>query len=186
MKYISSLLLALGLFSAPLAAASNPQPTIGVVNFSQCLTDSKVGKYEQSSFENVKKQMAVLIEDTERQINEINAQFNDPEYMDGLSPEAEDDLKAKFRTLNEEMTRHQTDYYQKLNQANIRILQTLGATIQQAAERVAAEKRLSMVINKDAFFFYMPTLDVTSLVVAEMDKNFESNTKKQVAAASGG
>lgn len=184
MKQISILLLALGLINVPLAAApsNNQTPTFGVVNFNQCVSDSKIGKHEQANFESIKKQMTVLIEETEKEINEINLKFNDPEYMDGLSPEAEDQLKTKFRLLNEEMSRHQNDYYQKLNQANMRILQSLGIIIQQAAERVAAEKHLTGVINKDAFFFYMPTLDVTNLVIVEMDKTFDSNTtKKQVA-----
>ncbi len=184
MKQISILLLALGLVSSPLAAAtaSNQSPTFGVVNFNQCVSDSKIGKQEQANFDSIKKQMTVLIEETEKEINEINLKFNDPEYMDGLSPEAEDQLKTKFRLLNEEMSRHQNEYYQKLQQANMRILQSLSMIIQQAAERVAAEKHLTGVINKEAFFFYTPTLDVTNLVIAEMDKTFDSNVaKKQMA-----
>lgn len=183
MKMICTLLLAVGLMSAPLVASA-PQPNVGVVNFSQCLTDSKLGKQEQASFESLKKQMTALLEDTEKQLNEINAKFNDPEYMDGLSPEAEDELKTKFRTLGEEMNRHQNQYYQVLNQANMKIVQGLGVSIQQAAERVAKEKHLTMVINKEACFFYTPTFDVTSFVIADMDKNFEADSnKKQIAKA---
>lgn len=177
-----TLLLALGLFSAPLVAASTPQPSVGIVNFSQCLSDSKVGKQEQASFEGLKKQMTALLEDTEKQLSEIAAKFNDPEYMDGLSPEAEDELKTKFRTLNEEMNRHQNQYYQVLQQANMKIVQGLSGNIQQAAERVAKDKHLTMVINKEACFFYAPTFDVTNFVIAEMDRTFEADaSKKQVA-----
>lgn len=182
-KTFVPLLLALGLMSAPLAAASNPQPTVGVVNFSQCLTDSKFGKQEQASFEALKKQMTALLEDTEKQLNEIAAKFNDPEYMDGLSPEAEDELKTKFRTLSEEMNRHQNQYYQVLQQANMKVIQAIGGNIQQAAERVAKDKHLTMVINKEACFFYTPTFDVTNFVIADMDKNFEAESAKKQQTA---
>ena len=38
-----------------------------------------------------------------------------------------------------------------------------------------------MVVNKEACFFYNPSLDVTNFVIAEMDKNFEVESKKQKA-----
>lgn len=173
-------LLALGLmFSASSAFAESGN--FGIVNFATCITDSKMGKEEQSSFENLKKQMTAHLEDTEKQINELAAKFNDPDYMDGLSPEAEDELKNKIRTLNEELGRFQNQYYQVLNQANMKIMQSISTNINTASEKVAKDKKLTMVVNKEACFFYNPSLDVTNFVIAEMDKNFEVESKKQKA-----
>jgi outer membrane protein len=166
------------------AFAANEAPAnMGIVNFGSCVTDSKIGKQEQASFEALKKQMATLLEDTEKQLNEINAKFNDPEYLDGLSPEGEEELKTKFRTLSEELNRYQNQYYQVLNQANMRIIQQISGTINAAAEKVAKEKKLTMVVNKEACFFFNPQLEITNLVVAEMDKMFETESKKQAPAA---
>ena len=156
----------------------------GIENFSSCITDSKIGKDEQSSFENLKKQMSTHLEETEKQINELAMKFNDADYMDGLSPEAEDELKNKIRGLNEELSRYQNQYYQVLNQANMKIVQSIGANINTAAEKVAKDKKLSMVVNKEACFFHNPTLDVTNLVIAEMDKTYELESKKQKATSS--
>lgn len=165
------------------AFAANEAPAnIGIVNFGSCVTDSKIGKQEQASFESLKKQMATLLEDTEKQLNEINAKFNDPEYLDGLSPEGEEELKTKFRTLSEELNRYQNQYYQVLNQANMRIIQQISGTINAAAEKVAKDKKLTMVVNKEACFFFNPQLEVTNLVVSEMDKMFDSDPKKSAAA----
>lgn len=163
--------------------AQEAKPSVGVVNFAQALSDSKVGKQEQASFESLKKQMTSLLEDTEKQLTEISAKFNDSEYMDGLSPEAEDELKNKFRSLSEEMNRNQNQYYQVLNQANMKVIQTIGAAVQQASEKVAKDKKLTMILNKEACFYYMPTLDVTSLVVAEMDKSFDGSAAKRAPTA---
>lgn len=153
-------------------------PSFGIVNFGTCVTESKLGKQEQASFESLKKQMTSLLEETEKQLNDLSAKFNDPEYLDGLSPEAEEELKNKFRTLNDELGRYQNQYYQVMNQANMRIIQALSTSINTAAEKVAKDKKLNMVVNKDACFYYAPALDVTPLVIAEMDKNFAQDIKK--------
>lgn len=178
-KYFSLWVLATGLTTSVFAADA---PSIGVVNFSSCVTDSKLGKQEQSSFEALKKQMSTLLEDTEKQLNDIAAKMNDPEYLDGLSPEAEDEMKNKFRFLSEEMNRYQNQYYQILNQANMKIIQTISNGINSASENVAKKNKLTVVVNKDACFYYSPALDVTTQVVSEMDKTFELDAKKQASA----
>jgi outer membrane protein len=179
-RFIPILLTAIGLASTAFSADAGQN--FGIVNFGTCVTDSKLGKQEQASFESLKKQMTSLLEDTEKQLNDLSAKFNDPEYLDGLSPEAEEDLKNKFRTLNEELGRYQNQYYQVMNQANMRIVQTLSTSINAASEKVAKDKKFSMVVNKDACFYYNPALDVTPLVVAEMDKNFAQESRKQAGA----
>jgi outer membrane protein len=173
-------LLTLGLMTGSFAAET--QNDVGIVNFATCIADSKLGKQEQASFETLKKQMSSLLEDTEKQLNDLSAKFNDPEFLDGLSPEAEEEMKNKFRTLNEELNRYQNQYYQVLNQANMRVIQTLSTGINTAAERVAKDKKLSMVVNKEACFYCIPTLDVTDFIITEMDKNFDTEAKKQAAA----
>ncbi len=163
-------------------ASAADSVSYGIVNFTNCVTDSKLGKEEQASFENLKKQFTSHLEETEKQITELSSKFNDREYMDGLSPEAEEEMKTKIRTLNEELNRYQNQYYQVLNQANMRVIQAISTGINTAAEKVSKEKKLSMVLNKDACFFYSPTLDVTNLIVAEMDKAYELDAKKQPTA----
>lgn len=157
-------------------------PHLGTVNFGNCVSNSKLGKQEQASFENLKNQMSALLEDTEKQLNEITAKFNDPEFLDGLSPEAEEEMKNKFRVLNEDLSRYQNQYYQVLNQANMRVVQSLSTSVNTASEKVAKDKKLEMIMNKDACFYSLPFLDVTDLVIAEMDRNFDIEAKKQVAA----
>lgn len=179
-------ILAVGLASSLLTLfgfASESQSAVGIVNFGSCISESKFGKQEQASFDTIKQQMTSLVEDAEKQINEVGAKLRDPEYMDGLSSEAEAELKHKLQALNEEYARAQNQYYQVLNQANTRVIQTMSAQIQKAAEKVAQDKQLSMVVNREACFFFAPGLEVTPLIVAEMDKQFELDMKKQATPA---
>lgn len=180
-RFIPIFITAIGLLSTACAAES--APSVGVVNFTTCVSDSKLGKQEQASFELLKKQMASLLEDTEKQINELATKFNDPEFLDSLSPEAEEELKNKFRSLNEDLNRYQNQYYQVLNQSNMKIMQTLSNSINTASEKVAKDKKLSLIVNKDACFFTSSTLDVTTFVVSEMDKTYDQLAKQQPSAA---
>ncbi len=150
----------------------------GIVNFATCLSDSKKGKQEQTSFEALKKQIGTMIEEAEKTYTVENQKLNDNEYMDGLSPEAEQEQKMKVARLEEEMARYQNQYYQVMQQANMRILQQVGQEISAASEKVAKDKKLNMIINKEAScFYYNANLDVTQAVIQEMDKRFEAANK---------
>lgn len=174
-KLFLSASLVLGLVATSATAAENP--LIGVVNFATCVTESKAGKKEQENMESMRKQMSTLIEDTEKELREIATRFEDTEYLDSLSPKAEEDLKVKFQTLQEDLNRYQNQFYQVLNHANYQMIQKMSGNISKAAEKVAAEKHLDYVMNKEACFYIRSDLDVTSLVISVMDKDFELDAK---------
>lgn len=159
----------------PLAAAEIP--VIGVVNFATCITDSKAGKKEQESLEMMRKQMSSLIEDTDKEIKEIASKFDDPEYLDSLSPKAEEEMKAKFQARQEDLNRYQNQFYQMMNHAQMQMLHKISSTIAKAAEKVASEKNLDYVMNKEFCFYIRPDLDVTTQVIAEMDTHFDLDEK---------
>lgn len=152
---------------------------IGVVNFADCVTTSKYGKQEQENLENLRKQMTSMIQDTENELKDISAKFEDSEYVDGLSPKAEEELKQKYQTLNQDLARFQNQYYQVLQQANYQVIQKISESIAKASESVANKKKLGIVMNKEACFYHKPTLEVTSLVISEMDKNYEFDAKQK-------
>lgn len=152
--------------------------TIGVVSLNTCLSDSKLGKAEQANFETLRKQMTTHFESSEKELNDLAGKLNDPEYMDGLSPEAEMELREKVRNLNEELMRYQNQFYQVMNQAQTRSMNLLGAQAATASETVAKNKKLDAVLNKEVCFYSAPSLDVTPLVIIEMDKNFDADNKK--------
>ena len=171
------------LFLSCLCAASLAAAEVGVVNFSNCVAESKLGKAEQANFEGLKKQLGGHLEQTEKELNELVAKLNDSEYMDGLSPEAEAELKEKAQNLSNEMGRYQNQYNQILNQANMKIVQLISTQINLASEQVAKAKKLDVILNKDACFFYVNSLDVTPQVITEMDKTYDQDQKKAAEKA---
>ena len=111
----------LGLVVANVALiVTEPKPTsndahkVVYVDFKECVEGSKLGKQEQSTFENLKKQMEKALEEQEKTLTDLATKLNDTDYLDSLTPEAETELKRKFRALNQEMNQVQSQYYQTL------------------------------------------------------------------------
>lgn len=150
---------------------------IAVVNFTTCVQESKFGKKEQENFDNLRKQMVSMIEESQKELQELSQKLEDTDYLDSLSPKAEEELKMKFQTKNQDIARIQNQYYQMLQQANMQVMQKLNENVSKASEAVALKKNLGVVMNKEACFYYKPSLEVTKLVIDEMDKNYESEEK---------
>lgn len=165
---------------APLGAA---EQKVGIVNFENVFTETKLGKQEQASFETMRKQFTTLLEDTDKQLRDLDNKRKDQDYLDGLAPEAVQELTMKFDQLSEEMNRYNQQYYQFLQQGQHRMAQTVFGGLSQAAEKVAASKGYTMILNKQACFYSAPTLDVTTDMIKEMDKNYDEEAKKQAAAS---
>jgi outer membrane protein len=180
-KFFSATLLA-SFLTGSMFAGENL--VTGVVNFTTCITDSKVGKKEQENLEALRKQMTSLMENTEKELREIASKFEDTEYLDSLSPKAEEELKAKYQALQEELGRYQGQFYQILQQANYQMVQKMSGSIAVAAKQVAEKNKLDYVLNKEALFYIRPDLDVTTQVVAEMDKKFELDVKSKKVSES--
>ncbi len=168
-------LLTLTLFSG--AVFAQDPALIGVVNFATCVTDSKMGKKEQENMESVRKQMSSLMEKTEKELKDMAAKFEDTEFLDSLSPKAEEEMKAKYQALQEDLARYQSQFYQVLQHAQYQLVQKMGSNIAKASELIAAQKKLDYVLNKEACFYIRSDLDLTSSVIAEMDKSFDLQAK---------
>lgn len=165
--------IALALFAGSTLFAAETTPAIGVVNFATCVTESKSGKKEQDNFAALRKQMESMVESTEKELKEISAKLEDTEYLESLSPKAEEELKAKLQERQEDMSRYQNQFYQVLQHANYQMMQKLNSTIASAAEKVAQEKNLDYVINKEMCFYVAPSLDVTSSIIHEMNEAYD-------------
>lgn len=179
MKQIRKMIVTLTVFglaatsfcSAADAPASNVK--IAVVNFKTCVDQSKLGKQEQSSFEALKKQMEQSLEEREKSMSEISEKFNDPDYLDSLSPEAETELKRKFRGMSQELSQIQAQYYQTLQQTNFKIVQKLQDDVTKAAAKIAEQDHYDIILNEESVFFVDSKYDISAKVIQLMDQNFE-------------
>lgn len=159
--------------TAPLAAEV-AAPKVGIVNFKKCVEESKIGKAERENFDEMRRQMESALEEKESRLQDLARKFSDPDYVDGLSPEAEAKAKEEYGGLSQEMGQLQQQYYQMLNQANFKVVQKISDEVAAAARTAASNQALTLVLNEESSFYYADALDITTDVVAIMDRNFET------------
>lgn len=155
------------------APATKSSIKVAVVNFKKCVEGSKLGKLEQANFEGMKKKMESSLEEKEKVITEMSKQLNDPDFLDTLSPEAETDLKRKFRALTQEMGQIQNQYYQTLSQANFKIVQKITEDISKASTEVAKAMNIEVILNEEGTFYHSDAYDVSKEVIAKMDELYD-------------
>ncbi len=168
-KFIFTFLLLTGAF----LSASD----VGVVNFTNCIMESKYGKNEQGQLESIKQQWSSVIEQTNKELKEVAGKLEDQNYMEGLSKDAAVQLQGKYKTLNEDMAKYQNQLYQVMNQANYIFVQKMIGYINKASAEIAAQKKFSMVVNKEMCFYSKNDLDITKSIISIMDKNYEKDKK---------
>lgn len=151
------------------AAEAQAPIKIGVVNFKTCVEKSKMGKQEQASFEAMKSQMEGVVVEKEKTLEDLAGKLNNPDELDLMSPEAEVELKRKFRALSQEMGQMQNQFYQTLSQANMKVVQKISDSVAKASEKVAKGLKIDLVLNEETCFYCNSSIDISTLVVKEMD-----------------
>jgi len=177
-KLLAGAIAALLLTVTVPCSANMQNPKVALVNFKTCVENSKVGKQEQTNFDNMKKQMEEVLAEKEKTLKEISGKFSDEDYLDSLSPDAEAELKHKFRTLNQELGQHQQQFFQVLQQANFKIIQKIQEEINDASKVVAKNKGLDIIINEEGTFYFNPAMDISNDIIKVMDEKFAKNQGK--------
>jgi len=179
---------ALTIATAPLAAASkngngdSSVSNVGVVNFREAIEQSKFGKQEQTSFEAMQNQMMGQMEATQKELQEIVGKLQDREYLDGISPEAEQQLQMKGQQLSQTLEAQRQQFQAILQQAQVKMIQLLSNQVKRASELVAQKQGLDLVLQEEAAFYFQPSFDVTDNVVAEMNTIFDKEESDDAAA----
>lgn len=151
---------------------------IALVNFKTCVEKSKIGQKEQANFDALKKQMETVLAEKEKNLTDVSTKFNDIDYLDSLSPDAEAELKRQFRTLNQEYTQQQNQFYQALSQTNLQVIQKLNEAVTKAAQEIAKKNQIDIILNEESCFYAVPEIDISSMVVRALDEAFEKDSKE--------
>ena len=119
--------------------------------------------------------METVLAEKEKTLNDMATKFNDADYLDSLSPEAETDLKRKFRALNQELSQQQNQYLQTLQQTNMKVVQKLQEQVIKAAELIAKNEQMDLILNDEAGFYISPDLDISAKIIGILDQDYDKN-----------
>ena len=169
-KHAVALLALIVCTTAPsFAAGKEPSVNIGVVSFKTVLEKSKTGVQEQARFDATRKQMEQVLEQKEKELNELAPKFSD-EYLDSLTPEAEAELKEKFKNLSQDLTQKQNESYQTLHQLQMKVMQRLFEMVSEASKALAKERGLDLIINDESCFYRADALDLSADIIKKLDE----------------
>ena len=168
------LFISLSLVSSPAFAASSTS-TIGIVNLRRCLEESALGKKEAAEFEKMKKQFSNSMGKMEEELSSIYSKLQDDDYMEGLSESAATELRKKFEELSAEYNTAQGQYYQILNQSNLKRMQKIMDEVKKASEIVRVQEGLSVLLNDDVVLAIDASADKTDDIIKILDDSFQNN-----------
>ncbi|MEB2689790.1 OmpH/Skp family outer membrane protein [Chlamydia suis] len=168
------LFISLSLVSSPAFAASSTS-TIGIVNLRRCLEESALGKKEAAEFEKMKKQFSNNMGKMEEELSSIYSKLQDDDYMEGLSESAATELRKKFEELSAEYNTAQGQYYQILNQSNLKRMQKIMDEVKKASEIVRVQEGLSVLLNEDVVLAIDASADKTDDIIKILDDSFQNN-----------
>lgn len=151
---------------------------LAVTSFKTCVEKSKFGQKEQANFDAMKKQMETILHEKEKALNDVAAKFNDIDYLDSLSHDAEAALKRDYRTITQEFNQQQNQFYQALSQANVAIIQRLTDAVTKASETVAKKNNIDVIFTDESCFYSIASIDISNLVIKVMDETFEQESKE--------
>ena len=173
-KKIMKVGLMLALFSVTaLSYADAEEMRIGVVDFRTCLEKSYIGQAEQQKLEAMRNEMVNSLEGKEKLLTEVMDKLKKPEYLDTLSPQAEEELQKQYASLSEEIQMYQNQAYQALNQAQMKMFQSVSEQVAKSAEYLARENNLDIVLNQESCFYFKRPLEMTQIVVQELNRHFQ-------------
>lgn len=170
-KPLFALLTVIAIAATPLLAV---ETRIATVDFKRCGEESKLGQNEQKTFEALKNQVEKNISEKEKTLKELSDKLSDEDYLDGLAPQAENELKHQFRALSQEYSQMQQQFMQALQQANYKIIQHIANVVGQASEVVAKKEGFDLIVNAENSFYYSKKLDISDRVIKEMDRIYEN------------
>lgn len=150
----------------------------GFVNFETCMTSSLRGKKEKDLLEKQFLEMEKLVKDLETQANEDHKKLNDQDYLDAITPQAQEELQVSYQRKMEELRRAHLQYSHARQQIQNRFYQILSTDVKRASEIIAKAKNFDAILHSEATFFSSSDFDVTEQVIAEMDRLFNEENKK--------
>ncbi|MBQ8499038.1 OmpH family outer membrane protein [Chlamydia sp.] len=169
------LLFGLLSFASSSALAATSTHAIGIVNLRRCLEESALGKKESAEFEKMKTQFSNSMAKMEEELSSIYSKLQDDDYMEGLSESAATELRKKFEELSAEYNTAQGQYYQILNQSNLKRMQKIMDEVKKASEIVRVQEKLVALFNEDIILSIDASADKTDAVIKILDDSFQNN-----------
>lgn len=166
MKRVSGFIVAL-LFSIGAVAASVDNAKIAVVDLQKIMQTSSQMKGVQAKLEKEFKPRRDKLVAMEEGLKKDMEQFKRDAAV--LSQAQKKEMEKKIVATQQTFEREGQRYQQELSTAHNEAMEDLYAKIRKAISKVAEAEKFDLVLQKDAAPFSITKLDVTDLVIKQID-----------------
>ncbi|SCA58447.1 hypothetical protein AB751O23_AC_00050 [Chlamydiales bacterium SCGC AB-751-O23] len=189
-KIISSLFVLFMGLSLASFAFGGAAGKVGVIDLQACHEESALAKAEGKKLEDLKGKLKGGLEGKEKSFKEMKEKYDDQTFRDGLSDTARQEYEQTMNSTLKELEEYHNQLIRMLNQSGYEVAMNVLGSVEGAADKIAKEKQLDMVIRKELCLYYTPELDITKEIISEMDKSYggelgqtESSTQTPAATA---
>ncbi len=167
---VLSTLMAVGLMMVP--AAAKAEVTIGVVDVNHVMMESSAAKSLQKQIKEQSESFQTEFSKFERELKDMEAALTKArsEKM------AEDEFNKKRGEFEKKLADTQALYKKRregFEKGKADALKTLSEAVLKESEKVAADKKLSLVLNKGMVIVGTKDLDITQDVLAALNKSLK-------------
>lgn len=143
-------------------------PSIAVVDVQRVLTEAKASKSVQPEIDNLRKDFQNNVRDEERALREAEQQLAQQRAI--LSPEAFAQKRREFADKASEAQRQVQERRKSLDKAFNATRNVIIQNLALVTQEIARERKLNIVLDKKFTFMSANSLDITSDVIARLDK----------------
>lgn len=164
------------------AYAANVNHKMGIVSFEKVVDSSDFMKAQINTLEAMQTQDSAMLEQKQAELDDIAAKLDDPDYRDGLSPEAEQELIEKQGHLAEELQFYEYQRGQTYRQAGAKIQMKLLSQIEEVCQQIAKTDSYSMIFMDNGVMYYDPSLDISEIVVKKVNELYQKQKVEEEAS----
>gem|GEM_PF-4221427 len=144
--------------------------SFGYVSMMFCCTHSQYGKKEMDRLNHESAKIRHYISEVHQQIQELEEKLQDPDYLDCVTPDAEEEIRVRLISLQKEEKRRRRVAEGQLRQMEFQFVQDVSRLAVEAAKHVAEDQKLSFIVKDEQFLYCQNGHDCTNAVVGEMDR----------------
>ncbi len=170
-------------FSTNVSAQTLEDPHIAVVDVQRVLTDAKASKSVQPDIDNLRKEFQNKVRDEERALREAEQQLAQQRAI--LAPDAFAQKRREFADKASEAQQIVQERRKNLDRAFNATRSVIIQNLALVTQEIAKERKLNIVLDKKFTFMSANSLDITSEVIARLDKKLP-RVKIEVEADSNG
>lgn len=179
---MKSKFLILMLLASASISASEKQEKFRFIDFQECFQKSTYGEDARKHLEGAVQKLQEVVDDTKSQLEAVSKKLEDQDYVDGLSPDAEQALVGERQQLSERLNMISAQGNQALQYEQQAIQASLEKHLSEIAAIYGPENKLNAILPKQIGIYWNKALDITDIFIELLNKKIEEEKAAEASS----